>query len=156
MKKTRRLNILSSIAINLIVLLSLFSNIDSIAADGIGPIQRFNTNFDLEEYLKYNENKQNVNSINITLPSSSWFIQDVELNFTEIKFGKEVKTIESQNYMGFYDRIYHQTPGDWNRGLGIQIKLNEPTTIFGVDLYGVKKYKSTPRLYMFKLRAMTR
>ena len=136
--KTKILNKISLVSIALFIFLSLFSRIDVITANGIGPSQRFNTNFVLDEYSKFNETDQNVNSINITLPSSSWSIQDIELNFTDIKFGKELITIEYQNYTGISDEVYFQNNGDWVSGLGIQIKLTEPTTIYGVDLYGEK------------------
>ncbi len=77
MKKTRMLNRIGLVSIALIMFLILFSKIDFIHANGIGPSLTFNTNFDLNEYSKFNETDQNVNSINITLPSSSWSIQDI-------------------------------------------------------------------------------
>jgi len=151
MKKTRMLNRISLVSITLFIFISLFSKIDFIHANGTGPSLTFNNIFDLNEYSKFNETDQNVNSINITLPSSSWFIQDAELNFTEIKFGKELKIIESQNYTGNYGRVYYQQIGDRNHGLGIQIKLTEPTTIYGVDLYGIKE-KDNPTIINFQIR----
>ena len=151
MKKTRMLNRISLVSIALFIFISLFSKIDIIHANGTGPSLTFNTIFDLNEYSKFNETDQNVNSINITLPSSSWSFQDVELNFTEIKFGKELKIIESQNYTGNYSRVYYQQIGDRNHGLGIQIKLTEPTTIYGVDLYGIKE-RDNPTIINFQIR----
>ena len=148
---TKIINKISSISICLFIVLILFIEIDFITANGVGPSSIFNTDFEMNEYSKFNETDQNVNSINITLPSSSWFIQDVELNFTEIKFGKEVKTIESQNYTGFYDRVYYQQNSDWFHGLGLQIKLTEPTTIYGVDLYGDKE-KDNPKVINVQIR----
>jgi len=126
----------SIISIGLFLILILFLKIDYITANGTGPSLMFNTNIEMNEYSKFNETHQNVNSFNITLPSSSWSIQDIELNFTEIKFGKELKIIENQNYTGNYDRIYLQAPSLYVKGLGVQLKLTEPTTIYGVDLYG--------------------
>jgi len=152
MKKTRMLNRISLVSIALFMFLILFSKIDFIHADGIGPSLTFNTIFDLNEYSKFNETDQNANSINITLPSSSWSIQDVELNFTEIKFGKELKIIESQNYTGNYSRVYYQNTGDKIHGLGVQLKLTEPTTIFGVDLYGEKIERTNPTVIDFQIR----
>ncbi|NVM17965.1 MAG: hypothetical protein HWN80_09630 [Candidatus Lokiarchaeota archaeon] len=143
MKKTRMSNRIGLVSIALLMFLILFSKIDFIHANGVGPSLTFNNTFDLNEYSKFNETDQNVNSINITLPSSSWSIQDVELNFTDIKFGKELIIIEEQNYTGIRDEIYYQQNNDYDRGLGIQLKLTEPTTIYGVDLYGYK-YKTNP------------
>jgi len=132
------LNRVGFVLIALFMFLSFFSKIDFITADGIGPVQRFNTNLVFSEFSIFNNEIKNANSINISLPSSSWSIQDVELNFTDIKFGKELKIIEDQIYVGDYDRIYYQHNGLRTQGLGIQIKLTEPTTIYGVELYGDK------------------
>jgi len=41
-----------------------------------------------ERYLK------NASSIDIELPSSSWSVKDIEINFTNIKFSSETKIIE--------------------------------------------------------------
>ena len=111
MKKTKMSNRISLVSIALFIFLSLFLKIDTITANGIGPSQRFNTNFVLDEYSKFNNSIQNVNSINITLPSSSWSIQDIELNFTDIKFGKELKIIEDQNYTDDYGEVYYKNSG---------------------------------------------
>jgi hypothetical protein len=150
--KTKIINKISLVSITLFIFLSLFLRIGVITANGIGPSQRFNTNFVLDEYSKFNETDQNVNSINITLPSSSWSIQDIELNFTDIKFGKELIIVEDQNYTSDYDRVYYQNDGLRNQGLGIQIKLTEPTTIYGVDLYGEKDDRANPTIINVTIR----
>ena len=152
MKKTKKINIIGLVSIALFIFLGLFSRIDIITANGIGPSQRFNTNFVLDEYSKFNNTIQNANSINITLPSSSWKIEDIELNFTDIKFGKELKIIEAQNYTGIYKKVYYQNSGDRNQGLGIQINLAEPTTIYGVDLYGKKEEMTNPKIIDVQIR----
>ncbi len=152
MKKTRIFNRIGAMSIVLFMFLILFIKVDFITANGTGPPVTFNTNIEMIEYSKFNETDQNVNSIDITLPSSSWSIQDIELNFTDIKFGKELIVIEDQNYTGVYQRLYLQNGGDWNKGLGIQIKLTEPTTIFGVDIYGVKKLMTNPKIINLQIR----
>jgi len=48
--------------------------------------------------------------------------------------------------------VYYQPPGFWNHGLGIQLKLTEPTTIFGVDLYGVKDDRGNPTIIDFQIK----
>jgi len=138
MKRARVIDRISAISIVLFMFLILFSKVDFVNANGTGPSLTFNTNFEMNEYSKFNETHQNLNSINISLPSSSWSIQDIELNFTDIKFGKELKIIESQNYTGDYDRVHYQQGSDRTHGLGVQLKLTEPTTLYGVDLYGKK------------------
>jgi len=154
MKKTRISNRIGAISIVLFMFLILFLKVDFITANGTGPPLTFNTNIEMNEYSKFNETDQNVNSFNITLPSSSWSIQDIELNFTDIKFGKELKIIEDQVYkfpIISNDSVYYQNGGDRIQGLGIQMKLTEPTTIFGVDLYGVKE-ESDPVIIEIQIR----
>ena len=152
MKKTRIYNRIGAMSIVLFMFLILFSKIDFITANGVGPSSKFNTNIEMNEYSFFNDSHQNINSINITLPSSSWSIQDIELNFTEIKFGKELKIIENQNYTGNYSRVHHKNAGDRNYGLGMQLKLNEPTTLYGVDLFGKKIERVNPTIIYFQIR----
>ncbi|MHA1507455.1 MAG: hypothetical protein ACTSO6_01990, partial [Promethearchaeota archaeon] len=81
--------------------------------------------------------KENVSSIDIAIPTSSWNLNEVQVNFTNIKLGQETKTIED----GFdykYKRIYRQNPTWRTHGYGIQINVTEPTILYGVDLYGYK------------------
>ena len=151
MNKTKRLKKIGFISILVLIILSFISNFDNIAANGTGPVQKFNTNLTLEEYSKFDNYIQNENLINVTLPSSSWSIRDIELNFTDIKFGKELIVIEDQNYTGVEDKIYYQTGSDWVMGLAIQIILTEPTTIYGVDLYG-RREKTIPTTTYIQIR----
>jgi len=134
--KTKILNKISLVSIALFVFLSLFSRIGVITANGTGPSQIFNTNFVLDEYSKFNETDQNVNSINITLPSSSWSIQDIELNFTNIQL-IENNTIEDKQYGNSYNINYQNEPQKLF-GVGVQIQLNASTTIYGVYIYASK------------------
>ncbi len=149
---TKVLNRISVILTVLFIFLIQFAKIDFINANNIGPSFTFNTNFEMNEYSFFNDSHQNVNSINVNLPSSSWHIQDIALNFTEIKFGKEFKIIEDQNYTGLYSRVYSRAYGSHNHGLGIQLKLTEPTTIFGVDLYGAKIEQINHPIIHFQIR----
>jgi len=134
MKKTRSSIKIISVSIVLFVFFSLYSNINIVNANGVGPSQSFNTNFILEEYSKFNESIQNENSINIPLPSSSWSLQDIELNFTDIKFGNENITIEDKHYGNSYWMNYQNEPQKL-LGVGVQIQLNISTTIYGVYIY---------------------
>ena len=134
MKKTKKINIIGLVSIALFIFLSLFSRIDMITANGIGPSQRFNTNFVLIEYSKFNETDQNVSSFNITLPSSSWSIQDIELNFTNIQFAIENNTIEDKQYGNSY-WINNQNEPKKLLCVGVQIQLNISTIIYGVYIY---------------------
>ncbi len=76
--------------------------------------------------------KENVDAINISLPTSTWNITDIELNFTNVKLGKEIKTIEDG---GSDYRIISSKPKH-KSGYGVQINITEPTTLFGVYING--------------------
>ena len=141
MKKTRIFNRISAMSIVLFMFLILFSKINFITANGIGPSVTFNTNIEMNEYSKFNETDQNVNSINITLPSSSWSIQDIELNFTDIQLGIENNTIEEKQYGNSYNINYQNDPQKLI-GVGVQIQLNVSTTIYGVYIYARKTTNS--------------
>jgi hypothetical protein len=152
MKKTRRLKLIGILSISFIIFISLFSKINNVSTAGTGPLQKFTRNFTLNEFSKFNETVVNTNLINISLPSTSWSIKDIELNFTDIKFGKETVIIEDQFYAGNYSPVFYQNSGSWNRGLAMQLKLTEPTTIYGVDLYGVKVERANPTIINFEIR----
>ncbi len=149
MKKTRILNDIGLISIALIFFLSLFSNIDIVNANGVGPSQSFNTNLVLSEYSKFNETDQGGNSINIPLPSSSWSIQDIELNFTNIE-SIENNTIEGSQYGNSYNINFQNNPQKL-LGVGVQIQLNVSTTIYGVYIYA-RKTATTSQIIQVQLR----
>ncbi|MFX0075710.1 MAG: hypothetical protein ACFE96_09720 [Candidatus Hermodarchaeota archaeon] len=152
MKKTSKSNCISLFAVVLLISFSLSSRINNATANGIGPSQIFNTNLTFDEYSKFTTDILNNNSINISLPSSSWSIQDIELNFTDIKFGKENKIIEDQYYAGNYSRVFYQNIGLRAHGLAMQLKLTEPTTIYGVEFFGVKLERANPTIINFEIR----
>ena len=52
--------------------------------------------FQLTECSEHAGENINVDSINITMPSSKWNITTLEANFTDIKLGKEVHTVEEE------------------------------------------------------------
>ncbi|MFW9876087.1 MAG: hypothetical protein ACFFG0_23535 [Candidatus Thorarchaeota archaeon] len=64
------------------------------------------------------------------MPSSTWNITQIEFNFTKIEYySRELKTIESNHSKDdlFLDK--HNT-----EGLGVQLNLNDTTTIYGAYL----------------------
>ncbi|MFX1357002.1 MAG: hypothetical protein ACFFA8_06920 [Promethearchaeota archaeon] len=87
-------------------------------------------NASMMEYADIMDSMESNSSIEIPLTLDTWNVTNLELNFTNIKLDREVKTIEDNTTVGF---------GVLNseiRGLGVQIKLTEETTIFGVQIYG--------------------
>ncbi len=96
------------------------------------------SSFSLREFSDDIGTKENVDSINITLPSSTWNITDIEFNFTSINLGKEIKTIEEID--SDHEDIY-----EYRSAWGVQINLTERTTIFGVYINGyMRLYKGNP------------
>jgi len=149
MKKTRIVKRIGTISIVLFMFLFLFAKIDFTTADGTGPAFTFNTDFEMSEYSFFNVSHQNVNSINITLPSSSWSIQDIEINFTDIQL-IENNTIEDKQYGNSYN-IYRQNNVQKLHCVGVQIQLNVSTTIYGVYIYAYKT-NVTPEIIQVQLR----
>ena len=134
----RKTKILIVINITLLVfLLGLNLRLNNANAQSNGDSLTIPTNFTLLELGENTGIKENVSSIDIEIPTSSWNLNEVQLNFTNIKLGQETKTIED----GFdykYKRIYRQNPTWRTHGYGIQINVTEPTILYGVDLYGYK------------------
>ncbi|MFX0034819.1 MAG: hypothetical protein ACFE9I_04155 [Candidatus Hermodarchaeota archaeon] len=77
-----------------------------------------------------------VNSLDIALPTPTWNIKDLEMNFTNIEFDIETKTIEENPTNNV--RIYKK-----DKGFGVQIDITEPTIIYGVYLYGYEIMTAT-------------
>jgi hypothetical protein len=88
---------------------------------------RIPLNFEVNEFSDNKDTLNNVSTIDIELPSSTWNLKDMEFNFTNIKYHKRViKTIEDtpNNDNLFLDKHTIE-------GLAVQIKLNHTTTISG-------------------------
>lgn len=99
-------------------------------------------NFSILEFGERNGTNENIGSIDIDIPSSSWNLTDIQLNFTDIKLEREIKTIEDQQY-GKYGHIYNRNPSQRMYCLGVQINLTEATIIHGIYLYGYKASETT-------------
>jgi len=98
-------------------------------ADFTGISLEINAKFELIEYSSKQGYFENVSTIDISLPSNTWKIDDIELNFDEMEFGTEEKIIED-------------IPSDsiiinkFNDGYAVQMKIDDPTIIYGVEIYG--------------------
>jgi hypothetical protein len=84
--------------------------------------------FEMIEYTEISKGNENVSSIDIPLPSSTWNVTSLELNFTNIKLGSEIKTIED-------NATYYMDMDKFTHGLAVQINISEPTTLFGVEMF---------------------
>ena len=126
----------------LVFLLGLNSHLNIANAQSNGDSLIIPINFSMLEFGEENGINENVGSIDIEIPSSSWNFTDIQLNFTDIKLDREVITIEDQQY-GVYDYIYKRNPSQRRYGLGVQINLTEATIIKGVYMYGYKSPETT-------------
>ncbi|MFX1316157.1 MAG: hypothetical protein ACFE9T_09860, partial [Promethearchaeota archaeon] len=130
----------------------IFQNSNVICSNGSEHHLDINMNFEMEE-LSINEGSyERVDSIDIALPSSTWNIEDIELNFTNIKeLGSEIYIIENKSY-GTYHRIFYQNINSKQQGLAVQIHLNKSETLYGVYLYGRKESSPTPKAIQVQIR----
>jgi len=125
----------------LVFLLGLNLRLNNANAQSNGDSLTIPTNFTMLELGENTGSKENVSSIDIVIPTSSWNLNEVQLNFTNIKLGQETKTIEDTSF-GVYT-IYRQNPTFRVHGYGIQINLTEPTILYGVELFGSKGQDTT-------------
>ncbi|MFX1432124.1 MAG: hypothetical protein ACFFCY_18295, partial [Promethearchaeota archaeon] len=128
MRSSNKNKIIGSTALFLsIFYLILFCNVKtSIAAPNNNSLT-IPLNFPILEFSDKKGTLDNLSSIGIELPSSTWQITQIELNFTNIEYYmRRINTIEdkvSGNDL-FIDK--HGV-----RGLGVQIELNTSTIIYG-------------------------
>ncbi|MFX0142097.1 MAG: hypothetical protein ACFFDN_51140, partial [Candidatus Hodarchaeota archaeon] len=88
-------------------------------------------NFQFIEYSNNIGDVFNSNSINITIPISTWNLTNMEVNFTQVKLDQEIITIEDGS--DDFEKIY-KTYEAW----AVQLNITEDITLFGVYIYGFK------------------
>ncbi|MHA2429909.1 MAG: hypothetical protein ACXACC_02635 [Promethearchaeota archaeon] len=140
-----KLNLKRIVFLNLIVIafvLGFFYQIDYSKAQVEGESLTFPANFTMEEFTENINRLDNTTSIEIPLPSRSWNLTGLQLNFSNIKPQSEIKPIEDQEH-GDYEPIYYSTPSWKTYGLGVQLNLTETTRIFGAYIYGYKSPETT-------------
>jgi hypothetical protein len=85
--------------------------------------------FKITEFSNKISYTENISSIDIPLASASWNISNIEMNLTNIKLGKEIKSIEEEG-----DSI-KEVSWKEKKGYGVEINVTESTIIFGAYLY---------------------
>ncbi|MFW9968564.1 MAG: hypothetical protein ACFFDF_00085 [Candidatus Odinarchaeota archaeon] len=113
-----------------IFFLMFSSNLKFTYAQDINLSLSISSNFIMSEYAEDTNFKENISSISIDLPSSTWKISNINLFFTDIKLGQELKVIE--------DKVGTLEPIDSEnfKAYGVQINITEPTVIYAVYIYG--------------------
>jgi len=90
----------------------------------------FTTSLEMTEHYDETGSEYDQREVNINLLSNSSTIQDLEINFTDIKYPIEQKTIEDYNSNSSNNQINNK-----NHGYAIQINLNKTKTIYGVNIF---------------------
>ena len=119
------------ILLGIIVLLLMSSKIDiGKSKDIIEPSLKINMyNFEMTESSITSGFEENIELLNFTLPSSSWKVNEFELNFTNVDFVTEILAIEDQPIDGEIIDKFHD-------GYGVHLVINDPTILYGVEIYG--------------------
>ncbi|MFX0007919.1 MAG: hypothetical protein ACFFAV_14520, partial [Candidatus Hermodarchaeota archaeon] len=105
-----------------------------------------NSDFIITELSEYISNSNNITSIDIPLASETWNITTMEMNFTDIRLGEEVKTIEALS-----DGSSKITVGNGLKGWGVQVNITEPTIIFGAYIFGYRSIQTPTTPLHFQL-----
>ncbi|NVM45716.1 MAG: hypothetical protein HWN79_12450 [Candidatus Lokiarchaeota archaeon] len=100
------------------------------------------TNFVIHEFSKATGTIESNNSINVEIKSPTWNITTIELNFTDVKLGREVKVIEDE--YGEYDLKYVDKKV---KAFGVQVNITEPTIVYGVKIFGSILVNSSESIY---------
>lgn len=119
-----------SIFFTSIIALSIVQYIDISYAQGNDGTIDLSSKFQMTEITENIDNITSVSSINIPLPSESWNITNIELNITDVKLGKEVKSIEDKG------QSIEIIDSKGKLGYGVELNITEPTILFGVYIYG--------------------
>jgi hypothetical protein len=100
-----------------------------------------NTEFEFLEFSKANGSFTSQSEIDVDLPSSSWNIDEIELNFTNVEFGLELKTIEDNPNGSFLVDKFHE-------GYGVQMVIQDPTILYSVQIYGNNESTENKPIYI--------
>lgn len=130
MKKLKQSLLIISFFLTTIAFISLFLYTDISYAQGNNETITFSPKFQMTESTERLENQNSVSSINLPLPSESWNITNIQLNISDIKLGKEVKTVEDRG------QSIETIDSKGKLGYGVEINITEPTIIFGAYIYG--------------------
>ncbi|MCK4287031.1 MAG: hypothetical protein KAX18_12550, partial [Candidatus Lokiarchaeota archaeon] len=129
----RKTKILIIVNITLLVfLLGLNLRPNNVNAQSNGDSLTASSDFVIHEFSRATGKIESNNSINIDIQSPTWDITDIELNFTDIRLGREVQVIEDENGDSDTDKFVDKK----KKAFGVQVNITEPTIVYGVKIYG--------------------
>lgn len=106
--------------------------------NGIAELE-IKSSFDFIELAEDKGQKINKTELNFNLPHSDWNLTQLQLNFTSIKLASEIITFEEEQNATGFEKIRK----DRDEIYGMQLNITEPTTIFGVEIFGYKLESSS-------------
>ncbi len=125
----------------LVFLLGLNLHLNNANAQSNGDSLTIDVNYSIQEFTNFSSIQTNTNNINISLPSTKWNITNLELDFTDIKLGEELISIEEGG--SSFRSIYKSM-----KGYGVQLNITEDITLLGVHIYGYLEGKSISPVYV--------
>jgi len=96
----------------------------------------FSSNLGFNEYSHIEGTKANTSAVDIQLPDANWTITNVQINFSDIKLGKEIKTIEDSETS--LDIVWNKNKQNRMFALASQLEILEETELFEVFIKGYK------------------
>ena len=124
----------------LVFLLGLNSRLNIANAQSNGESLTIPINFVIDEFSETTGTIESNSSINIDIQSPTWNITNIELNFTDIRLGREVKVIEDGEYeLKAVDKK--------KKAFGVQVNITEPTIVYGVKIFGFIGFISSSPIY---------
>ena len=150
--RNKKIFILTIVVLSILIL-GLFQQIGFSCAQGEEKSHEIPLNSDLEDEFEITGRNENITQISIDLGDSIYNITGIEINFTNIKMERQIKTIEDENFG--YNVVYNNTdnpPGTkYRTGLGMQIDPQYDAMLYGVYIFGFRESDTTENI-TFQLR----
>ncbi|MFX1426392.1 MAG: hypothetical protein ACFFBE_08060 [Promethearchaeota archaeon] len=132
---------LIGLLIFIFLVISLIQFIPLSYAQTNGESISFSSNLGFNEYSEIEGTKENTSIVKIELPEANWTVTDIQINFSDISLGSEIKTIENSETA--LDLVENKNPSFRTFALGTQLEILEATEIFGVYIKGYKTPQAT-------------
>ena len=130
LRKTKGLIIINILL--LVFLLGLNFRPNNVNAQSNRDSLTTSSDFVMHEFSRATGTIESNNSINIDIHTPTWDITNIELNFTNIRLGREVKVIEDDIVESDTDKFVDKK----KEAFGVQVNITEPTIVYGVKIYG--------------------
>ncbi len=131
-----------SLFISLILFFTFMLSLNSLISLGFSQINADSitiySDFNLIEFGEAQGEMTNVSNIQYSFPSNSWNITEIELNFTDIRYDRDIFAVEDEVTISS-----KQLQKNVAKGYAVQINVTEPTEIYAAHIYGVEIHAAT-------------